>query len=157
MNEQTTPRLTVALDAAERYFATRLRADLWREASESDKTNALTQASFLISGAFSFYDAAFALDESTGEVVWNARVVAAVCEEALWLLRVDPTEYPEALTLGLAEAGAGGVGEVRPKFRRANGLRGVENARRRTRRLPRFERTRNGESDAVRLLKARNS
>ncbi|MBR2003883.1 MAG: hypothetical protein IJ991_06850, partial [Thermoguttaceae bacterium] len=77
--------------------------------SESDKTNALTQASFLISGAFSFYDAAFALDESTGEVVWNARVVAAVCEEALWLLRVDPTEYPEALTLGLAEAGAGGA------------------------------------------------
>lgn len=109
MNEQTTPRLTVALDAAERYFATRLRADLWREASESDKTNALAQASFLISGAFSFYDAAFALDESTGEVVWNARVVAAVCEEALWLLRVDPTEYPEALTLGLAEAGAGGA------------------------------------------------
>lgn len=154
MNEQTTPRLTVALDAAERYFATRLRADLWREASEARVS----------AGVVSNFRRFLVLRRGVcaRRIDRRSRLERASRRRRLrggalaFARRSDGV--PGSADVGTRGSRSGGrVGEIRPKFRRANGLRGVENARRRTRRLPRFERTRNGESDAVRLLKARNS
>ncbi|MDD3587243.1 MAG: hypothetical protein PHQ75_08665, partial [Thermoguttaceae bacterium] len=34
--------------------------------------------------------------------------IAAVCEQALWVLRLDPAVYPEALIQGIASASAAG-------------------------------------------------
>ncbi|MBQ9873737.1 MAG: hypothetical protein IJM30_04685 [Thermoguttaceae bacterium] len=97
------PRPTVSLDEASALFANRLYAEPWFAASEDDRRKALEWASRLISGAFLFSTSAFRTD-SSGAVVWSERVSIAVCEEALWLLKRDPTEIPELLTLGVASA-----------------------------------------------------
>lgn len=101
-------RPEVSGEFAERYFAARLYASRWTSASETDKEKSLAQASYLIASAFDFTSDAFEIDAS-GEIVWHERVMAAVCEEALWLLTRDPTLYPETLTLGLSQGAAGPV------------------------------------------------
>ena len=93
---------------AESYFASVLRTTEWDAAEASKKEQALSQASFLISGAFVFNDSAYSTD-SDGTTVWNERVVAAVCEEALWLLSHDPSDIPSALFNGISSASAGSV------------------------------------------------
>lgn len=103
-----TSRPNVSLVDAESYFASRLRSDLWNAADEEIKRQALAQASYLISGAFIFSDDAYSTDDE-GVTTWDDRVVAAVCEEAYWLLGHDPSEVPEALFNGLVSASAGTV------------------------------------------------
>lgn len=103
-----TIRPTVSLVDAESYFASRLRSETWNAADESLKTKALTQASFLVSSAFVFYDGAYE-EISGGEIVWDERVGAAICEEAAWLLDHDPASIPEALFNGISSASAGSV------------------------------------------------
>lgn len=103
-----TSRPNVSLGDAESYFASRLRSDLWNAADEEIKRQALAQASLLISGAFTFFDGAFSTDEQ-GVTTWDDRVVAAVCEEAVWLLAKDPADVPDALFNGLVSASAGAV------------------------------------------------
>ncbi|MDO4587886.1 MAG: hypothetical protein Q4C95_11415 [Planctomycetia bacterium] len=88
------------------YFANRLYSDIWNNTSASDQTKAIDWAKTIIEGAFDFNDTACKIDNNGG-IIWNNRVLAAICEEAVWLLRQDPTEYPELLTLGLSEADAG--------------------------------------------------
>lgn len=107
---KTTPPLNVAIDDAEKYFETRLYADKWNDATDGDKRKALATAAFLIGGAFEFRKDAFSVgsDDDTS-VVWSPRVVAGVCEEALWLLKQDPTTIPNALFLGISNAKAGSV------------------------------------------------
>lgn len=115
MNSTPTERPTVTLDIADNYFSSRLYADAWSKAPSEDREKALTQASFIIAGGFSFYQHAYAVD-GYGKTHWHERVEAAVCEEALWLLKRDPTDYPELLTLGIAEAKAA---DLEAKFDRA--------------------------------------
>lgn len=103
-----TPRPDVSLEDAEQYFAERLRATTWNAADASQKTQALTMASFLISGAFVLYDSAFSIQED-GDVIWDDRITAAVCEEANWLLGHDPDAVPAALFNGISQASAGAV------------------------------------------------
>lgn len=103
----TSIRPTVSLNDAESYFATRLRSDSWSDAAETDKAKALAQASYLISGAFVFTESAWEL--AGDEIVWDDRVIAAICEEAIWLLERDPSEIPEALLTGILSASAGSV------------------------------------------------
>ena len=85
-------RPVASLNDANEYFADRLYADVWTNASERERERALTQASYLIASAFTFRDDAPRRHE---------RVVAALCEEALWLLQRDPTQFPQALALGI--------------------------------------------------------
>lgn len=87
------------------YFNARLYADAWNNASETDREKSLTQASFLIAGAFEFYESAYSID-ARGAIHWNERALAAVCEEALWLLKRDPTHFPELLGAGISQASA---------------------------------------------------
>lgn len=89
------------LDVANYYFSKRLRSTDWENASDEDKVKAIAQAEYLLSGCFYFYDNA----QVNG--VWDIRVIVAVCEEALFLLKVDPTETPSALYLGISQANAG--------------------------------------------------
>lgn len=104
-----TPRLEVSVTDAENYFAKRLRATTWNAADTTQKSQALTQASFLVSGAFVFYDSAFSIQDDGETVVWDDQIVAAVCEEALWLLSHDPDAIPDALFKGISQASAGSV------------------------------------------------
>lgn|GEM_PF-2830176 len=101
--------LWVELEDAEAYFNTRMQADAWNAADDATKTRALGQASFLISGAFVFSDSAYTIDAETGEAYWNTRIIAAVSEEALWLLTRDPSQLPDALFKGIVSASAGSV------------------------------------------------
>ena len=94
-------RPTVDLAYAETYFAARLYADAWTGANANDKVKALEQASILLAGAVDFAPDACARRDD-GTAVWHERALAAVCEEALWLLTRDPTRLPELLTLGFS-------------------------------------------------------
>lgn len=102
-----TSRPTVSLVDAESYFASRLRSDVWNAADGEIKVQALAQASFLISGAFTFSDDA--RSNINGETVWDDRIKGAICEEAIWLLAKDPADVPSALFNGLSAASAGTV------------------------------------------------
>lgn len=97
------PILSVTIEFAEAYFANRLRADSWNNASETDKAKALSFAAKVIQNAFSWEQDAYTESE------WAVPVQYAVCEEALWLLKIDPTDYPAVLTKGLVSGNAGAV------------------------------------------------
>lgn len=102
------PRPTTSVMDADSYFASVVRSTEWDAATDSEKEQALTQASYLIAGAFILQDNSFAVNDD-GSIVWNERIVAAVCEEAMWLLSHDPSELPDALTKGIVSASAGAV------------------------------------------------
>ena len=101
MNSQ--PTLAVTIEFAEAYFENRLHADAWTSASDTDKAKALTWADTIIQNGFQWEQGAYT------DTDWAVPVQYAVCEEALWLLKIDPTEYPAALTQGLASGSAGAV------------------------------------------------
>ena len=82
------PELTVTSEFASEYFANRLHTDVWDTAVESDRVKSLAWASVVIRSAF-FWNAG-----AWTESAWAEPVRFAVCEEALWLLKLDPTEYP---------------------------------------------------------------
>ena len=103
------PPFTVSPEYAESYFANRLHADAWISASETDKGKALSWSAAVIQNACVWNEGAWT------EEGWHEAVRYAVCEEALWLLKVDPTEYPAILTKGLV---SGNVGSVSGTFSR---------------------------------------
>ena len=103
MNE----RPTVTISEADVYFASRLHSEKWDVADELSKSKALSQASFLVSGAFVFSENAFQTVDNT--VIWNERIKAGICEEALWLLEHNPNDIPESLFKGISTANAGSV------------------------------------------------
>lgn len=103
-----TPTPSVSVMDADSYFASVLRSTEWDTATELEKEQSLNQASYLVSGAFVFNDSAYEITD--GQIVtWNERVVAAICEEAIWLLSHDPSEIPESLFKGISSASAGAV------------------------------------------------
>lgn len=97
------PTLAVPIEFAEAYFENRLHADAWTSASDSDKAKALTWADTIIQNGFQWEQGAYTDTE------WAVPVQYAVCEEALWLLKIDPSEYPVILTKGLLSGNAGAV------------------------------------------------
>ena len=101
--------LYVEVDDANAYFNSRLRPDAWLAVDDDTKQRALLQASFLISGAFVFTNEACYYDADAQAYLWNTRVIAAVCEQALWLITRDPSELPDALFKGIVSASAGSV------------------------------------------------
>jgi len=103
-----TIRPNVSLAGAELYFASRLYTDAWDNADNSTKSKALNQAAILVSGAFVFNDGAFVVSDES-EVIWNERIIAGICEEALWLLGKDPNDIPSSLFNGISSASAGSV------------------------------------------------
>lgn len=100
-------RPTVSLAEANLYFTSRLRSTAWTAADETSKSQALAQASNLVSGAFIFSEDAYRVEDDV--VTWDERISFAICEEALWLLEHDPSELPESLTKGIQSASAGSV------------------------------------------------
>ncbi|MDO4558527.1 MAG: hypothetical protein Q4C47_06150 [Planctomycetia bacterium] len=103
-----TPEMIVSRDSAESYFANRLYSEVWENASSTNRSKALQWATAMISGAFAFRESAYQTD-AEGVVTWKPRVIYAVCEQAIWVLRQDPTTWPAALTQGLSEGTAGAV------------------------------------------------
>ncbi len=101
----TNERPVASLEDADAYFNGRLRADAWTSASENERERALAQASYLIASAFVFRKEA-RVAAPDGSTRWQDRVVAAVCEEALWLLKGDPTQFSEPRALGLVRVEA---------------------------------------------------
>ena len=99
----TVPDLTVSLEEANAYFAGRLYADKWIEASETDRRKSLVWSASLIRTGFLWSSSAYSGTE------WNTAVISAVCEEALWLIKRDPTDYPAVLTKGVRRMTAGFV------------------------------------------------
>ena len=97
------PELSVMPEFAAEYFAKRLHTGVWDAADESDRAKSLAWASAVIRSAFIWTDVAWTESE------WAEPVRYAVCEEALWFLKLDPTEYPAILTKGLVSGNAGSV------------------------------------------------
>ena len=100
-------RPIVELVYANEYFTLRLRSNLWNDSEDSVKLQALSQASFLVSGAFKFNDKSYIVKDN--KILWHERIKAAICEEAIWLLEHDPSKIPEALFNGMSNASVGGV------------------------------------------------
>lgn len=94
------PALSVPLEFAENYFSSRLHSDTWFNASSEDKARSLTWAGRIIQYAFSWDVSAYS------SIGWALPIQFAVCEQALWCLKRDPSEYPEILTRGISEGKA---------------------------------------------------
>ena len=101
-------RPTIDVTSADAYFNSRLRSEKWNEADNDSKAKALEQASFLLTGAFTFKDNSFYLDEND-EIQWHERITSAICEQAIYLLSFDPGDIPESLFQGISQASAGSV------------------------------------------------
>ncbi|MDO5554721.1 MAG: hypothetical protein Q4G68_13265 [Planctomycetia bacterium] len=99
--------ISVTLEAANAYFAGRLNAESWTAASQSDRQKSLDQASAMIFSAFRWSDSAYSTD-ANDEQTWDSSIIRAVYEQALWLLSVDFTKYPEMLYNGIVKATSGG-------------------------------------------------
>lgn len=108
------PELTITLSDVESYFANRLYTSTWDSASSTDKQKAVSWATAIIGGAFVFGENAYSIENDI--TIWDTHIVAAVCEQALWCLRADPTEYPELLTMGLSESAAGASAKFDKSF-----------------------------------------
>ncbi len=96
----------ITLEAANVYFENRLHADAWTSASNADRTKSLTMAERMIRATFDFVEGVIPEEES-GLAGYASFVIYGICEQALYLLELDPTKYPELLTLGIASANAG--------------------------------------------------
>lgn len=104
------------LDWANTYFVNRLRNSIWTSANLEERLSALTMACNIIIPSFTWSAEAFfnvekIADDGTTETLEDCatQIKVAIAEQALWLLKVDPTEYPEILTLGIQSGSAGSV------------------------------------------------
>ena len=93
------------LEFANNYFSKRLHTEAWTGASEEERLRGLSWATLIIQGAFDFADGVFTIT-SEGELQTCSQLKSAVCEQALWLLKQDVSEYPAELMLGIAQATA---------------------------------------------------
>lgn len=98
----------VTLSDAEAYFATRLRADEWRAAAVDERSQALTLAVALVEAACRFEPDAIVYD-AQGDPKWRPRIIAAFCEEALWLLQRTEPQAAALRALGVSRAVVGGI------------------------------------------------
>ena len=88
------------LAEAETYFGERLRTTAWDDATDDERRRALSQADAIFESCVAWNDGAFEVDsDETKSFV--SPVKNAFFEEALYLLKLDPTEYPELLTIGV--------------------------------------------------------
>ena len=106
MNDSERPELKIEFEDAEAYFGGRLHSGAWVDAGYADQRKAIGWAARILDGAYAWRDGACDV-YADGSVLWDRRIIAAVCEQAIWLLKTDPTHYPELLTLGIAEGAAG--------------------------------------------------
>lgn len=103
-----TPELSATLEDAEAYFGARLRADAWQSATADDKRRALAQAAMALDAACEFSEDAWRVKEN-GDVVWRPRIVAAICEQALWTLEYHDGATETLAALGVTRASVGGI------------------------------------------------
>lgn len=89
---------------ADEFFAKRLYSQKWIEAPEETRQSALAMSTSLIEAYFTFPSGTFTLNEETNLYDCDERIKKAICEEAIWCLKFDPTDYPEILTKGFVEA-----------------------------------------------------
>ncbi|MDO5565901.1 MAG: hypothetical protein Q4G59_04530 [Planctomycetia bacterium] len=100
--------IDISLQQANTYFSNRVHAETWSTAQPQTQQKAITWACQLIDGLFEPSPSAFPKDEANNTIVPTS-YIAAVCEQALWVLRLDPAIYPEALIQGIASAAAAGA------------------------------------------------
>lgn len=89
------------LEWANEYFAGRLNSSAWESADEDTRTKAITTASRVLSA---FYVIPQKLFDDVPE--W---LQMATCEQAIYLLSVDPTAIPSLLLKGFSQAAAGPI------------------------------------------------
>ena len=99
------------VDYADTFFADRLHTDLWDAASSEERRKAINHASSDIRKYFVLHEDAFQewIEHPSEKqiVIADSRVQNAVCLQAIYLLSVNPADYPEALTKGVSSASAG--------------------------------------------------
>ena len=97
------------VDYADTFFADRLHTSVWDAASSDEKRKAINHASSDIRKYFVLHDEAFReeVTEDESRIIADYRIQNAVCLQAIYLLSVNPAEYPEALTKGVSSASAG--------------------------------------------------
>ena len=98
------------VDYADTFFADRLHTSVWDAASSDERRKAIIHASSDIRKYFVLHDkASWGYINDDGDQILEAdyRVQTAVCLQAIYLLSVNPAEYPEALTKGVSSASAG--------------------------------------------------
>lgn len=96
----------VDYEYAVEYFSHRNNTETWDAAAVPTRENALRMASNLILYGVDWAPGTFRTDRD-GETVYDDRIRDAVCEQALYMLTLDPLSIPKALTKGVGSASAG--------------------------------------------------
>lgn len=94
----------VTVDWADKFFSSRLHSHKWIETDNETRAIAISTATSLIEANFTFPKGTFKFNKCTHRYDCDDRIKKAICEEALWCLKFDPTDYPEILTKGFVEA-----------------------------------------------------
>lgn len=100
--------LAVSADDADAYFAARLPDDVWDAAEPSTRSRALAFAATILESACVFTEDA-ATTGPDGVRRWRPRIIAAVCEEALWLLRRQTGPLQALGTMRVTSASVAGI------------------------------------------------
>lgn len=100
------------MEWADAYFQNRLHAGKWADASEVDRAKSLAMAGGMIQSSFRFGSGTFHTTVDGGGAEYQDCVDAvkrAICEQALYLLAIDPTEPNPILGMGISSGSAGGA------------------------------------------------
>lgn len=108
MTEFDAVDLAPTLEEAEAYFSARPRPAAWHGASTAERSQALAFAALVLESSFEFSETAF---YTTGdrEPRPRPRIVAAVCEQALWTLERGGESNARLASLGVTRASVGGL------------------------------------------------
>ena len=96
---------TAKVADADAYFRRRGNADDWFDEIELKRDAALERASDILGACYDFHADAFV--ECDVARRWRDEILYALFEEALWLLRVDPTKVERLKALGVTRASLG--------------------------------------------------
>lgn len=78
----------ITFSEAETYFIGRPFSNDWEETSNDLKIKCLDWAELLLDSAFDWSEKAFSTNDH-GEIIVNAKIKNAICEQALWLIQYN--------------------------------------------------------------------
>ena len=103
-----TPELCASLEEAEAYFAARPQSVAWSRAGDDEKRRALAHAALVLDSACQFTSDALYV-AADGVRKWRPRIVAALCEQALWSLLHSGGAAESFVALGVSRAEIAGI------------------------------------------------
>lgn len=99
---------TLNMEWVETYFSNRLYSDNWNNADSTNKSQSVVMATNMVLASFDFVDDSFFINDDNEEDCLD-QIKNGICEQAIYLLSIDPTAVNELLTMGMASGSAAGA------------------------------------------------